>query len=750
MRRFSIKGKIILLVVSIVLLVAAVLLAVVLIQKAPLQRGISAELVELAKNETSKIAKDVYLMCQMTDEQVKLQVDHGLATAGRLAQELGGLHASQGDGQVEWEAVNQFSKDTQAIRLPQMLIGNQWLGQASSLDQSVPLIDEVVRLAGGTVTVFQRMNEQGDMLRVATTVVNKDGNRAIGTYIPAINPDGKPNPVLAEVLAGKVYKGRAFVVDSWYITAYEPIRNASGTIIGVLYYGVKQENIDSLRQGIMDIVVGKTGYVFVLAGSGDEQGTYIVSAKGARDGENIWEAEDASGVKFIQELVTKAAVTTGGSVDYQEYDWENPEKGGVETKVSAVTYFEPWDWVIGAGTYYSDYDAALGKVNGSLNGMIRNVVLWTVLALIIVVLLANLLAGKISNPIIAASKLAGQVAEGDLRSHLSVSTNDEVGDLVASLNAMNDKLRSIVNSLGEAAGNMAAGSQELAAATDETGRAVTLVSGRITEVVSSSRSTEQTMQQSSESLKQTAQAVQGVTHDIEEMASYTAQAAQRGETGKQAADQAATTIQQATESVKKTAGLVESLGSKTQQIAEFITIITGIADQTNLLALNAAIEAARAGEAGRGFAVVAEEVRKLAEESNQAAGNITDLVKGIETEMSTALDAMRQSHQEVDTGAQAVVSASETLAEIVEQVNLLSDKVQSISAAAEQISASTMEVVTSISSVADMARDNVGATEDVSAATEQQSAQAEEISANAMNMAKLASDLQELVAQFKI
>jgi methyl-accepting chemotaxis protein len=193
-----------------------------------------------------------------------------------------------------------------------------------------------------------------------------------------------------------------------------------------------------------------------------------------------------------------------------------------------------------------------------------------------------------------------------------------------------------------------------------------------------------------------------------------------------------------------------SLGEKTKQIAEFISIITGIADQTNLLALNAAIEAARAGDAGRGFAVVAEEVRKLAEESNGAAGNITKLVRSIEDEMRTALAAMEKSNEEVTSGAKTVGQASSMLSEIVKGVDALTERVQGISAAAEQINASTGEVVHSMQSVAAVAEENAAASEEVSSATEEQMASMEEIGASAGALARLAQDLQAVISKFKV
>jgi methyl-accepting chemotaxis protein len=129
------------------------------------------------------------------------------------------------------------------------------------------VVDDVKELVGGTATIFQRMNRQGNILRVATNVEKLDNTRAIGTYIPAVNPDGIPNPVVSTVMQGKTYRGIAYVVNAWYITAYEPIFDGQGEIVGVLYVGVKQENVESLRQAILKTQVGETGYVYAFGRS---------------------------------------------------------------------------------------------------------------------------------------------------------------------------------------------------------------------------------------------------------------------------------------------------------------------------------------------------------------------------------------------------------------------------------------------------------------------------------------------------
>ncbi|MDO3377000.1 Cache 3/Cache 2 fusion domain-containing protein [Geoalkalibacter halelectricus] len=387
-----------------ILLTALVAASVALYQKQALQKFFALEIERHARSEAQKIAQDVYLMCRAAQEATQITINNNLRVAEFVLEQAGGATFSA--PRVTWEAVDQYTHQHMPVDLPRMLVGDQWLGQVDSFEQGAPIVDQVRDLVGGTATIFQRMNPQGDMLRVATNVADAQGRRAIGTYLPARFPDGGADPVVAALLKGETFHGRAFVVNAWYVTAYQPIRNTAGTeVVGALYVGVKQESLESLRRGIMDIIVGKTGYVYVLGGTGEQRGTYIISQDGRRDGENLWDEVDAEGHPFIREIVEKALSLPKPSrspripVEFVRYPWRNPGEAKARHKVVAIAYFDPWDWVIGAGYYETDLRDSQFRLQAAMNQMGY----WTGLTAVLMMLLAvpagYFVAGGIRNRI---------------------------------------------------------------------------------------------------------------------------------------------------------------------------------------------------------------------------------------------------------------------------------------------------------------------------------------------------------------
>jgi len=196
--------------------------------------------------------------------------------------------------------------------------------------------------------------------------------------------------------------------------------------------------------------------------------------------------------------------------------------------------------------------------------------------------------------------------------------------------------------------------------------------------------------------------------------------------------------------------VVAKLGERAKEIGQIVDTIAGIAGQTNLLALNAAIEAARAGEQGRGFAVVAEEVRKLAEQSQEAAGKIAELIGEIQGDTDKAVVAMNDGTREVKTGAEVVNAAGAAFREIVTLVSQVSVSVKEISAAVQEMAGGSQQIVGAVKKIDTLSKSSAAEAQSVSAAAEEQLASMEEIASSSQALAQLAQDLQAAVAKFRI
>ena len=204
------------------------------------------------------------------------------------------------------------------------------------------------------------------------------------------------------------------------------------------------------------------------------------------------------------------------------------------------------------------------------------------------------------------------------------------------------------------------------------------------------------------------------------------------------------------ESSTAVTGAIDELAAKSEQIGAIVQTITGIAEQTNLLALNAAIEAARAGEQGRGFAVVAEEVRKLAEESQHAAAEISELIGTIQVETTKTVDVVQDGAKRTEEGAAVVEQTREAFERIGNSVDDMAARIEQIAAVSQQVAASASRMQESISEIAAVAEQSSASTEEVSASTEQTSASTEQIAASAHELAGTAETLEQLVAKFRL
>ena len=397
--KWSLRAR--LLALGVVLSVSPLIVTAVVVYKEGqgMRSKASKECKRLAYSDLDHIAEGAYSTIEAQQELLSDKVSKDLEVAKKLV-EIGGELSLCSEKSLTWRAKNQFTGELKEVELPRMLLGDESLGKISSFSEVAPLVDEVKDLVGGTCTVFQRMNEAGDMLRVSTNVKKQDGKRAIGTYIPYRNPDGSPNRVVSTVLRGETYRGRAYVVNAWYVTAYAPFRNESGRIIGLIYTGVKEESAESLRKAIMSTVVGKTGYIWVI----DSRGHYIISKDGKRDGEDISQAQDANGSYFIQEICRKAKELDSDEIAEQRYPWKNSSEEEARMKIARIKYFPQWDWIIGASAYEDEFFDAVAAIEASTSRSF----LWIGVICILSSLLATVLWSVLSRGLSSRIELVGE------------------------------------------------------------------------------------------------------------------------------------------------------------------------------------------------------------------------------------------------------------------------------------------------------------------------------------------------------
>ena len=383
------------------------------------------------------------------------------------------------------------------------------------------------------------------------------------------------------------------------------------------------------------------------------------------------------------------------------------------------------------------------------------------LAFIIAAFLSFVIARGISKPVSNMAYVAQEIATGDIDHNIELDSKDEIGSLAQAFRGLIDYMKELAGAAESIARNDLTIRVEPKSEKDVLGNSfstmitnlsaiVTQLNGSASEVAAASAEISSAAEQISKSSQSQEQQVVQVTTAVEEMTATIVESSKNaGEAtdGAKGASETATTggqvVQETIEGMSRIAAVVREsaeniskLATSADQIGEIIGVIDDIADQTNLLALNAAIEAARAGEQGRGFAVVADEVRKLAERTGKATGEITDMIKGIQKGTQEAVASMETGTKEVDTGRELADKAGNSLNEVVNGSQRVMDMIQQIATASEEQSVAAEQISKNI--------------EQVSSATKESAAGAAQAATAAEELSRNAEGLQQIVARFKV
>ena len=341
-----------------------------------------------------------------------------------------------------------------------------------------------------------------------------------------------------------------------------------------------------------------------------------------------------------------------------------------------------------------------------------------------------------------------RVYHGDMTINLDYDTPDEFGKIAHSYNDTLGKIRNITAKIQDIANELTDSAETMSTGVNESAQVVTSIADSINGIAELSVSQNKNVDSASSALNNIISGVNDVAELAKQTASHASQVGTTVNQGIEGINVISQHMDRVEAMVSTSAEQVDTLGHRSEEIGQIVETIVNISGQTNLLALNAAIEAARAGEHGRGFAVVAEEIRKLAEDSQEAAQHIAELIGTIQDETKKAVDAMHHGNKGVRQGSEVVKEAMEEFSQVTGMVDSMVDQMARVARHIEDVSVQSDHVIEAATCVSQDSDKIAGETQQVSAASEEQSATMQELANENTKLADMAQRLQEQLKVF--
>jgi methyl-accepting chemotaxis protein len=558
-------------------------------------------------------------------------------------------------------------------------------------------------------------------------------NRADREYIQQVIKTKKP--YVSEALASGTS-------GNLIVSLAEPILR-NGELKGIIVGTVSLEKLSGVLENVK---FKESGYGYIVDSTG------IVVAHNKRpeliNKLNISEKTVNPELKTKNLELDERLITAFKSVSTSGKQTENifytSTAGGAESAVLTPIDLDGRRWVMVVTAPEQELTAAINQLAKWMVGL-------SVIAILIAIIVIFMFSKNIAQKVIMIRDESVALNQGDLRERvIDIHSEDEIGQLSKGFIGMRQTLNQLITTVQTKANQVTESSIQLKESANQSAIASTHVAESITDIAAGADRQFSAVNEVNTIAKEISSSASDISRKASGIVEVVKTTTKHAEQGRFSIAKAVTQMQQVSQGSEAIQTAVMDLEKGSQEIGNIVELISSIAGQTNLLALNAAIEAARAGEAGRGFAVVAEEVRKLAEESNQSSQKIGELVKRNQIGMEQAVNASKTGTESINLGMEAVSSADETFKSIVSAIEQLAQEINTVAEAINHMSAGSATMLNSINAIDQVAKANTSEVQDVSAATEEQSASMEEIAAASQNLANLAMELQEAISTFRV
>ncbi|NLY12553.1 MAG: methyl-accepting chemotaxis protein [Gammaproteobacteria bacterium] len=425
----------------------------------------------------------------------------------------------------------------------------------------------------------------------------------------------------------------------------------------------------------------------------------------ALNGKSLTSHKDPDGVEIFNEFVRIAKQQGAGFLSYR---WPMPGASAPVDKISYIQLFKPWNWIIGSGVYLDDTQAEFRSV--AIHASIISAVIIITIALLIISILRSIVV-PLENVVSAMQNIAS--GDGDLTQELSTSGTDEISELSQHFNTFTLKLRTTISHLLSSATTLKQAAEALGV--------------QATQSLTISEDQSQQTEQIATAINEVTYAVQDVAKHAEQAATEVLQATDQAVAGQANIDNSLQQTDLLSSTIEQAVNVMQTLAEESSQVGRVLEVIRSIAEQTNLLALNAAIEAARAGEQGRGFAVVADEVRLLAQRTQQSTDEVQTMIESLQQNSQAAVQVINKSSSTAQATVEQAQQAHASLTSISNALHKLNDLNASIASATLQQSHVAEEINQNITQVAGLSQSSNLAAHQLSSASEQLNQLAQEL-----------------------
>lgn len=607
-------------------------------------------------------------MCYAVNEVVQNKVYANLRLAQQLLHEWGPIRLSE--DKIVWRAESPLSKDFYFYELPKLLIGNQIIEQNFNESIASPIVDPLKALTKETISLFQRINEEGDMLRIATTLLRADGSRDISQCLLANSKVSDPEQTIQRVLKGEIVLSSTSILDEWYVYGAAPLLETdTGKVIGMIRIATNEGGLINLQRVFHDMAAEVNGFLWVMRGhpKKDSQG-FIYPKNSEYDYLELNHIVQEKGVLFFDNLRRNVIHNPVGQVFSQAFEIKDAHKHTQQAALVKCIYFPQWDWVIGVLTCENNYVPIHKKLREPFMFLTQAIFWAMIIGLSLVIFIAFFLAEKIARPIVDLTGVTSKLAKGELNfassllnkalldndmPHAESLPRNETEQLFYGIAKMLEKMNTCLMGLKGLLGKFSLSLQSLEALCEKQG-------SQATQLQQLKQHVQEGLQVTLGHYRNLGQELTGLSHSALDTKSLLTE-------GLGQAQKTENQIQEVLKLKNTIAYKFLILNQKAANMNSFLNTIKKIGDQAEVLSINAAIEAEKAGDLGKGFTVIARQISLLASQTSLATSDIHKMLKDMTDCISIATQDMDALNIHVSTSAYELGFLSNKLASILEQ-----------------------------------------------------------------------------------